>query len=310
MVTGYLLAASYEKRPIENKCKYLLKKYIGLAPGYCLALVVYVVLNLLFQMAFDGSPYRTEYSAAGIVINVAFLHGLVPFCNNTIVPGGWYVGTLMLIYALLPFVFPLLRRRTYAYRIAPFVSCVLALVVGVIVGILDPSLVGNNSFYYYSIICQTPALLMGVVLYYERERILELKMLPAVAVFGGFSVITLGILAVGINSLIALIPFTAALSYVGVYVIVCRLTKKWKFELLQKIGSASYGNYLFHFIFAWFVPYAVKRLVAVSNTVLFAVLLIPCFALSCVLGIITTRFVGIISRKVMAVRGNGGGAET
>lgn len=304
VVTGYLCAASYERKPIENTWKYLKKKYYNLIPGYVLALIVYAVLNLLFGLVWGGSPFRAEYSVFGVVLNLSFLHGFVPFCNNNVVPGGWYVGTVMIAYALLPYVMPMIKRGQYARWIAPVVSCVISLLIGTVVGLLDSSLVGNNSFYYYSVICQAPALLTGISLYYAKDWLAKTNVFLGIIVFGAFSVITLGILAIGYSVLIPLIPFTSALSYVGLYVIVCKLTVKWKFELLQKIGRASYGNYLFHFIFAWFVPYAVKRMDLVSNGILFVALLIPCFALSCILGTAVYKLITAVSQKLCLLAEN------
>lgn len=72
---------------------------ISVAPGYWIAIIVYFILNMIKN--YIGKDMDINLFAEGALINAALLHEFVPQYNN-IVPGGWYVGTTVLIYLLFP----------------------------------------------------------------------------------------------------------------------------------------------------------------------------------------------------------------
>ena len=82
------------------------------------------------------------------------MHGIFYEYCNRIIPGGWYVGTLMLLYILTPLFMKLVvkctKRSLYMYV---FVSMIA---VGLIVAISGRTeIFDNNSYGYYSVLVQS-----------------------------------------------------------------------------------------------------------------------------------------------------------
>lgn len=186
----------------------------------------------------------------------------------------------MVIYFILPFILKLLKKNKKVLRLLVVVSCLLSLVATTIIYIVNSEFTGNNSFTFYSFITQLPAVLIGVAVYYNREKLLSAKIALGILLFIAATGITFLLFFIGNEILTSLVPFFAAISFVGLYIVVCRIKDNKLFSLLAKIGDISFSAYLIHFVFAWYLPAIIKNIVNVSDNILFIILLLPCFCLS------------------------------
>ena len=80
--------------------RFMKGKYCRMLPAYVAAMLLYVLLNAIFDLVNVATPFPTNDHVLAYVLNGLLAHGLFPFCLNNVVPGGWYVGTLMLVFAL------------------------------------------------------------------------------------------------------------------------------------------------------------------------------------------------------------------
>lgn len=103
--SGFLVANSYfkeEKHSFERHSRFMLKKYISLAIPFAISLAGYLLANAGFHLLGIAAPYANNTQSISVGLNLLLLHGLSPFCYNNVVPGGWYVGTLFLLFLLCP----------------------------------------------------------------------------------------------------------------------------------------------------------------------------------------------------------------
>lgn len=292
VVSGYLMAHFHEQCKIDNYFSYFLKRYISLFSGYIFAVVLYCLISEVIGLIGVNAPFMSDLHVAGILINVLLLNGIVPFCNNTVVPGGWYVGTIIVAYALLPH----LLNKIRCLKKMMTCACICAFfcfAVGVLLTCCFDIKCGNNTFYFYSIACQSsPLLVGGSIYYYEKEK--GLITLPkSVAVFAFFSCVTLLLFFTDMDIFAPLIPFIVSLSFVGLFFLAKHLEQRlydtnsgWTI-----IGINSFGCYLLHFVFALYLPYYVKRLFSISDDILFVLMIIPCFVLAVTFGIVFNRLI-------------------
>jgi len=95
----------------EKLLSFYYSRFKALAPGWYLAiLVIFLTDTVLICSGRSVYTLASSREPFAIVINMAFLHGLVPSCNNTVVPGGWYIGTTAILYFLTPFILDFLQR--------------------------------------------------------------------------------------------------------------------------------------------------------------------------------------------------------
>ena len=94
---------------------FFVRRYFRIAPMYYLGVVLYCLISCLrhwyVQGVYTPSP---QYSAIGVFTNLVFIHGFTPASNNSLVPGGWSIGTEFAFYAIFPALFAALRAGSVA----------------------------------------------------------------------------------------------------------------------------------------------------------------------------------------------------
>lgn len=292
VVSGYLMAQSFEEGKMNTWGTYFKKRYIGLLSGFLIAIVFYCLLSHVITLCAVNAPFVSDCQIISILINVLLLHGVVPFCNNTVVPGGWYIGTVVIAYAIIP----LILRKVKGYK-KLLLSATIVSLVSFVIAILLQSMFsvncGNNTFFFYSIISQASPILIGCSMYYFEKEKNSISIVKSIIIFMVFSIVSLFIFITDIDLLATLIPFTVSLSFVGLFYIVKYCVKKMKNvkNLFVIIGQNSLGCYLFHFIFVWYIPFYIRRFCFFSDNVLFVFLFIPCLFLASVVGISMNKLI-------------------
>lgn len=234
IASAYTLCLSAEKRkddlfPISS---FYIRRFFRIFPIYYLGIIIYFFLNLYFK---DIS----KYSTFNIFANLSFTHGMIPSANNTIVPGGWSIGTEMLFYLFFPFLYKFMLRGNM------IIKAMIMIVVCYLIVIISDVDVKNNSFSYFNIILQMPVFLIGI-LYYKYEK--KMNLLNAIILFCIFTFISLYLWKI---EKFLFIPFISGLSFCGLIKILEKTFLNLK--LFQKLGIVSYSLYITHFILAFYL---------------------------------------------------------
>ena len=288
LCTGFLLTNSLQDQENFSYGRYLKKRFYNLAPMYWLSLILYALMQLLFNCLDIKTLFSGKYDFWGIFVNATFLHGLIPAYNNTVVPGGWFVGTVILMYILLP---PLLMRRgrkKISILAAPIVS-LISMAGCLVLQYIAPDLTGNNRFFFCSVLCQMPAVLEGIRLF-EQGYSADISVPRCLIKVAALGLACAGIFYIGNAVLVCLIPWLGSSMFVAILRLMCFCKSKgWlqrPMRYLEKLGRNSYPIFLLHFLFAWFVPDVVKHVLGarVNETILLFILILPCFAAAALFG--------------------------
>ncbi|MDE7324428.1 MAG: acyltransferase [Lachnospiraceae bacterium] len=156
--------------------QFILRRYLRLAPGFLIILCINYMLNVLFMDVLDHSPgFIVNREPAAILTNLLFLHGFFPDYINNVFPGGWYIGTTFILYALFPLLILLFEKlyslKRHSILIIPVIflalNCVLLRnIANTTHNALYPY---NNSFLYYFFTNQLPCFSLGIMLYFQEK---------------------------------------------------------------------------------------------------------------------------------------------
>ena len=110
------LCFSYSKKPLKW-FDFMKKRFSKIMVMYWFA----IALAVLYRVAFAFVMHKNiigELNPFGIIINSLFLHGVYPnsIINNQIVRGGWFIGTIVLYYALFPYLYRLYFNTNKAWK--------------------------------------------------------------------------------------------------------------------------------------------------------------------------------------------------
>lgn len=265
VLTGYALTYSANKRHVPLK-EYYKKRWMSIAPPYYIAVVFWSLLGYLqYRLQYAGG-FGYNGSFREILCNLFLLNGLFSEGNNNIVPGGWYVGALVILYAL----YPLVHQITVSlYRKSKVLLSGFYLVlyaVSEIVVYLNrtdrfTSLVLNANCFLHQLSC----LVMGIIVFYclkdhksillrNREKVClgTLLLLP-------LQVLSYYLLSVATRDLVSGIFFGGVLMICALY---HEQIRKYRFaRLLEALGKKSYEIFFVHVIFSWYFIPAIQGLI-------------------------------------------------
>lgn len=268
VVSGFGIAKSFEKAIANNSLtkasmSFYYTRFLNIAPAYYLMmLVVYLVNTLSIVMNDSTLTFGTNRNTIAILCNVLFIHGVVPTANNTVMPGGWYIGTTMMLYLITPILFLIFRKFERIRKICCMGISVISVSVLIFMSMVFPDyqslLLNNNSFGYYSGFTQLPSFCIGMFLYFESKEMKLNKKMAKINLFSGI-VLMLGAMSlfffpitkyayiidasiVGISTYFIL-KFMLYYEETGEY-------NQW-FEPVIRFGKKSFYIYLVHPFFAW-----------------------------------------------------------
>lgn len=328
MVSGMALCYSWFKKtdPVKSfpskTGSFYLKRYLRIAPGFIIMLLVNYLLNVLLIDYMNLSPgFIMKRDPLGILINILLLHGLFPAYNNNVFPGGWYIGTAFLLYILFPFVVSLFEKLNKKSRFLiyplPFLFWLIAWVVlhklsEVTNGNFYPY---NNSYAYFTVINQLPSFSLGILLYFEEKRGFSKKvpLYVSLPIFIGILGVTLHYyLSPEIDFIFIIFPSLVALSYFWLAVALLHIEHSNYYKILRTLpcrllaayGKNSYGVYLIHSLFSWYLIKALTTSLLSNNInypemTLYFVLFIPTILLTALFGHIFNIFLDKINIFLM-----------
>jgi peptidoglycan/LPS O-acetylase OafA/YrhL len=250
VISAFLIFDSLDR--LRQRPMFLLEfyahRFLRIAPLYYFAVLANLLMWRVAAPALgmsDGS--NPNYTFANVLANVLFLHGLLPSANQSIVGGGWSIGTEFIFYFLAPALF-LLRQKPW---LLIFIGAACFPAVYAATRVLQPILgepgyVNDNGFLYYSILNQLPVFMCGAVMFAWRDRLFRAPV-PILAVcliapllplyyawtrhFTGTTTFTFIPALAGISS-IFLITLLSKIEHFG-----------W---LIQEMGRRSFSMYLWN----------------------------------------------------------------
>ena len=135
-VSGFSLCYAWEHlsepRRAPKYARFVLRRYLRLAPGFLFFMIIHFSLNILLIHVLNfPAGFIMNRTLPGILTNVFFLHGLFPDYINSVFPGGWYIGTAFLLYLAFPFLYGLARRLRRLHPLCMAALPVLLLVLNI-----------------------------------------------------------------------------------------------------------------------------------------------------------------------------------
>jgi peptidoglycan/LPS O-acetylase OafA/YrhL len=140
---------------------YLIKRFFRIAPLFYAMIAFFTVYNIF---VWDLQP-----TSAPIIINVLFLHNLVPGYHESIVWAGWTLGVEMLFYALFPILLIVITN---------FRRGLLLLLLSVLASHAARDLLvlkGEGAYASMSLVVNLPYFVAGIAAYFLREPLVACK---------------------------------------------------------------------------------------------------------------------------------------
>jgi peptidoglycan/LPS O-acetylase OafA/YrhL len=250
-LSAYTLCLSFSSGRDRSVGNFYLRRFFRIAPLYYTGIFVYFLVSRLPVLHTNGALSHAEaYTSSNVMANLLFVHGLVPLANNSIVPGGWSIGTEMLFYAMFPAIYYVYTKfnNVRSLILIPIIIFLLANAFAVAAYFLAAP-VFSDLFYYYFILNQLPVFSVGLSYFFLEEAgyFRYNKMISGVCF--AILIAVAFVLMYKLERNISLSIFIASLSFCFLF----SLFKlgAFKFRLLARIGQLSFSIYIFHFLFAW-----------------------------------------------------------
>ncbi len=302
VASGFGICMSLEKRMRDSSTSkvgelFFLSRVQKIAPPYYITILLIYLINTV-SIALTGLTlrYGTNRTFLGILCNVLFLNGLLPFCNNNVTPGSWFIGTVMILYLFSPFLYAFLKDRSKKGRFLFFlISSAISVGILAVIAFLFPGKrqiwLPFDSFGYYSFLNQYPCFCLGMLLYFMNSERTEIRNLFRSLIPALIS-LALAILLF-FRPAFALAPTvcTLLMGTAGYFLLDSMLQFEkshiWpKYSAsLMLYGKHSLCIFLIHFIVVWSgveLLFKVGDLIGIRlNRRLFLFVLFPFFALLC-----------------------------
>lgn len=269
VLSGYLLTYSWQQKKRTIKDFYQ-SRWLSIGPAYYLAIAFWVIVGYIQYGIGCTTGFSVNGSTGAIVVNVLLLNGLIAEANNNVVPGGWFIGALAILYLIYP---ALNKVILFFYgRAKIFLIGLLLLLYGLsksVSGIYSCGYLANFVLNSYSFVHQLPCFTMGIILYYfmieYEEQMIKNKRIIAI--------LTLGLLVLQIYAFYHF-PISERNLINGVFFCNVVLLAYLLFDQNENtlayqigdIGKVSYEIYFIHFIFVWYLmPMGQKWILKISD---------------------------------------------
>lgn len=324
-VSGFSLCYAWEHlsepRRAPKYARFVLRRYLRLARGFLLFMIIHFSLNvLLIHVLNFPAGFIMNCELPGILTNVFFLHGLFPDYINSVFPGGWYIGTAFLLYLAFPFLYGIARRLRRFHPLCMAALPVLLLVLNIFLldWIADLSgqklYLDNNTFLYFFFTNHLPCFSLGIVLFFQKSTRIPL----ALSVL--FFIVTTGLSVYWFlnpvsKTVYALLPSLAGLSAYWLAVSLLYIETRQKTlrgkrqhanpltNFLAQCGRSSYGMYLAHPLVCWYGMKALNYFLTENNgtykdLLLYGLLLIPSVFIVFVMGLYVEKLLTWADRRL------------
>lgn len=263
VISGVLSVSSIKK--VDCVFDFYKKKLRNILPMYWLSLFIYWAIDSVIEAFGISSPILIKRTLYGVLANLFMINGLVPQYNNNIVPGGWYIGTLVILYLLTPIIIKVMdSMNEMIYQVCFYCTCIVCFCIQLALFLIlpDRELFGNNSFFYFSWINQLPGYLVGINVGYMMNSRREIGYNNIILVFSGI----LGSVFVFTDNPVCfmIVPTFFAIFCGGIIINLEKRLKKCKcdrsilWKLCEDFGENSFYCYILHIIFAVYMQGFIK----------------------------------------------------
>lgn len=240
--------------------KFIIRRFFRIAPLYYMGIIWYFVFRSTMLFIETGSLQpASSYTLPNILANFFFIHGFYPPANNTIVPGGWSIGTEMAFYLCFPMLFILFQKMKGLSMVQVVSQFILLMGLYYFMEysyiIWAGVTVERNTFIYCNLINQLPVFLVGLLAYHliKNHMLEKIPFIINIFFLCLFLFITLALWRSDLTLVnpFMFIPFTVGIAFIFLYNLFAG-TRLLNFSFLQRIGQVSYSMYIWHFMFAWY----------------------------------------------------------
>ena len=180
VASAYTLCRAFWQRreePMPIRA-FFIRRFFRIAPLYYFGIALYLLVHLATrELDLHRVMVLGPYSPKNVAANVLFIHGFVPSANNSIVPGGWSIGTEMAFYGCFPLLYMLFARlnvRRVGFAIAAIAgSFAVSIMFLFAVGQTEYG-IAYRGFFYFSLINQLPVFMLGMAVFFLHQRENEL----------------------------------------------------------------------------------------------------------------------------------------
>lgn len=279
-----LIQTRYTNNDKVDIKKYLVSRLQKILPLWLLAMLIVYIANTISLYLFNQMlGFGTERSLIGILSNVFLIHGFIPAYNNTVMPGGWFIGALVILYILAP-LFYYLFNRTKKRRIVFVLSSVVSIVIWAIF-LLKLDSFDSNNYQYFNFLNHIPCFCLGMLLYFEQQTNMSPKKY--------YLVLGLTCLFAAIFVWFCKIPWkdnysnwvTAISTYFLLKYFINIKKESNRIFLIEKFGKHSYSIYLLHAFCVWtLTSFIINHIsIAIDGMVLYFILMpVIVFASYCI----------------------------
>ena len=255
LASAFTLCLSRERRINEKYAvsNFYIRRFFRIAPLYYAAILLYFCMATITGQTDSGYGYPI-YAPQNVLANLSFLHGFYQPANNNVVPGGWSIAAEVAFYSVFPFIAYLAQKLQAYHKRAiwaiPTAGIAISQLFNLFVLLSPEKTLHNNNFFYFNIFNQIPVFMLGIALFYS-----DLSLRPRInaLMFSIFTFLTIGLWLTPVDYLLSMVPFVVGLSFFFLFALFRQLS--WmSSKIVGKIGIYSYGMYLTHFLFAWYLP--------------------------------------------------------
>jgi len=257
VLSAYCLCLSYSDNNIPLIGFYK-KRFLSMAPAYWTTIMINLIIVFISTLLLGHKLLPMNINPLYIGLNILLLHGLLPLWQpfNSVVMGGWFVGTMMIFYIIFPFLLKVYYSITnpiwqkYRYVLFPVLVTSLSWSLMIVSGKGQDSYCILASAKYFHFINQIPAFALGISLF-DMTKNDEVKY--CIPKYFLFLFITILIFYSDLKFANVVCPtlISWATLYLFLYldkIIDVNLDHRWKFvKFLKQIGDSSYSIYLSHF---------------------------------------------------------------
>lgn len=259
-LSSFLLCFGYADKEIKY-VDFVKRRISKLIVGYWTMIFFYLFLNIFFAFIHDESIVSI-LTNPGLYLNFLFLHGfsLDKGIVNGIVRGGWFVGTITVLYMLFPLLLKFYNisnskwikvRKIVFPLITYIISCSFFCLLIVF---KDDYVFENNSVSYFSFLNQLPCFALGFSFYdiYKNNDFSSVKY-PLIKFFA-CSAVSLFCFFTTIENALIFMSLFVALSFVYLFVWTESNKSTAKIinsdfgfvKIIKKFGRISFSVYLTH----------------------------------------------------------------
>lgn len=254
VISAYTLCFSLE-RGANTYFNFQKKRWLRIVPGYWSMIVIYLLLGGFSLLLLNRNVFGTSTNWKHIIINFFLLNGLVPGeANNHVVRGGWYVGTSIILYLLMPLLFRIYQHKAEKWQkmriwLFPLMITVCSATAIIVAASIDSRFYcANNNFVYFSFVNQLASFSIGFSLFdWKRNNRAVNKYILAILC------VCLGLLSAlmfysNIEHIFVFVPSVFSSFFACLFALTSEKIEKnsHKTILMQKWGNHSYSIYLVH----------------------------------------------------------------